>query len=398
MASMEKHEETSSSRPIKQTVLESMSLLHEEWNKIQNLYPQSTFSVKGSTLEDYKITLRVPVSVSVDHITFVIYFRLTKLYPANVPSIHITSNWLPKSEIYKVIKLLEIICDNSIGHSMMISCIEESIHFLQQCKEGAKQLSDNKIQEKKTFSGLSEIREQSNFTYDNDCKLINPTNIARLKIGNEMKSDIRGIEKSRPNYFIAIRIADEDLIRNLVEIQNTLVKREELLSKGVIPSSALHITLCNLGLDHANDLLKAMEVLRKIKPELQNALPFNSVIIHGISQFYDRAIYAKVKVDKEYMKFRDILIEKLNESGVEFREDHDEYTPHVTLIKVRRPERRLFGTRHIRSEIYSSYLESIHGAQPFNSIFLCAMGGDKREDGFYVTPFELNFEQNKKLD
>merc|ERR1712200_371857 len=98
------------------------------------------------------------------------------------------------------------------------------------------------------------------------------------------------------------------------------------------------------------------------KPRLQNCLPVQ-VTVYGMSQFYNRAIFAKVEVNKELKTFSSTLEEILLSNNVDIRNDHEDFNPHVTVIKVKRPERRLFGNRNIKQSWYSDFTDTDHGVQ-----------------------------------
>lgn len=198
-------------------------------------------------------------------------------------------------------------------------------------------------------------------------------------------------DKLRPNYFLALRITDPEIRQGVEQIQDYLLDNEPLYGPCCIPPQALHITLCTLGLDTPEQIAHAREVLQRIQPELASGLPKEPLHLDGVSNFYSRVVYAKVKPHQQFMDFVDHLKLLVREAGVEIRDNHD-FVPHMTIMKVTRPVARQKGTKNVDPWLYSNFTDMDFGQQKVNGIHLCSMGDERREDGFYVCPAEIHFQ------
>lgn len=197
-------------------------------------------------------------------------------------------------------------------------------------------------------------------------------------------------DKLRPNYFVCARVRNEAILDKIGNIQDFLMEQEPLFSECCIPGVSLHVTLNTLGLDTNDQLLHCIEVLKKIKPDLESALPKSSLKLHGVSNFYNRVIYAKVNFEKDFLDFCTLLKTLLTEGGIQIRDGY-EFVPHVTIMKTTRPVSRARGSKNVSSSLYAKFVDTDFGEQNIDSIYLCAMGDERRPDGFYVTPAELHF-------
>ncbi|KAK6993968.1 leukocyte receptor cluster member 9 [Biomphalaria glabrata] len=222
------------------------------------------------------------------------------------------------------------------------------------------------------------------------------SNYENVKLTEENENDIENgfnpywRDKLRPNYFLCIRITNEAIIDQICNIQDRFMEFEPLFSDCCIPGNSLHITLNTLGLDTPEQLLQCIEALKRIQPEIVAAVPKSSLKLHGVSNFYNRVIYAKVHYKEDFLEFCSTLKTLLSEAGVQIRDGY-EFVPHVTIMKTTRPVSRLRGTKNVNPVIYAKYADTYFGEQSIEGIYLCAMGDERRDDGFYVTPHELHF-------
>lgn len=197
-------------------------------------------------------------------------------------------------------------------------------------------------------------------------------------------------DKMRPNYFLAVRIMDDDIKSAVDGIQDYITEHEPRYGPCCVPAAALHLTLCTVGLDTPEQVAFAVETLQKIKDELKDICPkSNFLTLKGVSHFFNRVIYAQVQCPPEFLELVDHLKICLKEAGVEIRDSH-EFVPHMTIMKVTRPVSRIMNNRKIDPWLYSGFVDMSLGTQTVDGIYLCSMGDERRDDGFYVTPTNIS--------
>lgn len=198
-------------------------------------------------------------------------------------------------------------------------------------------------------------------------------------------------DKLRPNYFLAVRVTDKEIIKNVEKVRKAILEAEPRYADCCIPNSSLHITLCVIRLDMDENVSNAVQILQRAKLELANMVPKGKALkLDGVGNFYDRVIYAKVQYPPEFLDFVDHLKMCLWEGGVSNKDGY-EFVPHMTIMKVSRPAARLIGTSKVNPKISAAHSSTFFGTQSIDGIHLCAMGDDRREDGFYITPVSINF-------
>lgn len=197
-------------------------------------------------------------------------------------------------------------------------------------------------------------------------------------------------DKMRPNYFLAVRVTDEEIRHGVEQVQDYLLDNEPVYGPCCILPQALHITLFTLGLDTPEQVSYAAEVLQRIKSDIISSLPKEPLQINGVSNFYNRVIYAKVHYKPDFMNFVDHLKLLVKEAGLEIRDGHD-FVPHMTIMKVTRPVSRQKGSKNVDPWLYNNFEDMSFGQQVIDGIYLCCMGSERREDGFYMCPSEIHF-------
>ncbi|XP_012941618.1 uncharacterized protein LOC106012638 [Aplysia californica] len=347
-------------------------------------------------------------------------------YPDEVPVVSVTSKSLSKSDTKSLQVLLDEKTSQLAGHLMAMKLLGTSEEFLKTCvssqgtiknergnrsnkKKGkgerqhdthtVEMLSDDQIQISKGKKG-KRSRRKARYSSDSDGDVsdlyaengLSPFGVAdNSSVSNNTLCPGDSVQiEMRPTHFIAVRITHADIRESLTRIQKVLVEKEPLLSKGTFTPEMLHVTLCAVGLDTETEVSQCISALDGMRSDLTHALPRTPLTVHGMAQFYNRAIYAKVTHGDDFLHFHSTLRTKLREHNVDIRDEHEGYSPHVTIVKVKRPERRLFGSRNIRPSIYSDFLDVVHGHQAIDALYLCAMDGQRREDGFYTTLHELH--------
>ncbi|WAR26146.1 LENG9-like protein [Mya arenaria] len=198
-------------------------------------------------------------------------------------------------------------------------------------------------------------------------------------------------DKLRPNYFIALRITDEELRANVEKIQDQVIQGEPKLRQCKIPQGALHVTLCTVGLDTEDQVKYAVDCLKEAQKEFSNMIPKGLKLrFKGVETFFNRVIYGRV-VDcpTVFLDFVEHLKTCLTSKGIDIR-DYHEFVPHMTLMKVSRPVAKMTGNNYIAPWLYSSYNETELGSQAVDNMSLCSMKVERQEDGFYMTAVSLD--------
>ncbi|KAH9493241.1 hypothetical protein Btru_020981 [Bulinus truncatus] len=382
-------------------LFKSHSILQNELHSISLLYQNTNIVFKDQAL----VVLVQPFF----QLLIYLRFQLQPDYPDVSPEISVSSDCLTKTQTDNIEKLMTEKAKGSVGQPMLLNIVQEACSHLVKRNEMVasiinaeghnSQQSLHRDKPKKVHQKMSKLcheneqqkRKAKKYQLFTGCAKVETEFIKDMPTNNLDLCNISDLAVKRPTHFIALRITDERIVQNLVKIQNQLIRKEPLLTKGLFTKDIFHVTICSLGLDRSDDITKCIQSLDQMKPDLLRCLPQAALVVHSMSQFYNRAIYAKVRHSDDFTRFCNLLRDKLIASGIEIRDEHENFTPHVTIVKVKRPERKLFGNRNIEPSLYSHVLSTVFGEQAVNGLFLCSMDGQRRPDGFYVTLHEIIF-------
>lgn len=196
--------------------------------------------------------------------------------------------------------------------------------------------------------------------------------------------------QARPNHFLCLHITDEHVKSYVQEIQRTVTRLTPQLSAGFIPPTGLHVTLCMVRLaDREIDLAK--QVLKGCQKQFTCLLPrCVKLVFNGVDNFRQRLIYVKVEPNPALAKFVNYVMEQFNLAGIKTPGNHEEFTPHMTIIKLSRPLAKELHITQLNPAWYQPYANALVGSQNIDAVHLCAMRGPKQDDGFYLRHCSLS--------
>jgi len=187
----------------------------------------------------------------------------------------------------------------------------------------------------------------------------------------------------RANFFVCIRVTDPAVRRVAQEVQTTVTEIEPRLQFSCIPTAALHITLCMLEIRNEAALERAVEVLRQMQPAFAAALGDRELHLRGLGHFRDRVLFGAPDDDGSLASFVRTLRMAMEAASIPIADGRDEYTPHMTLVKLNRAMARAVPS--IDRGWYLRHLNAEFGTQPVLAMHLCSTLAPKRSDGFYST-------------
>ena len=191
--------------------------------------------------------------------------------------------------------------------------------------------------------------------------------------------------KKRPTHFICVHVTDELVKSQVGEIQQYITKYTPQLSEGCLPVSALHVTLCMVKLSTEQDEEVAKQVMSSCRSQFISLLPrCVQLTFEGVDNFRNRLVYVKVKHEPALTKLVSFLLEQFQLAEIKTPGNHDQYTPHMTIVKLTRPLCREMHTNLINPTSYQPFLDISLGCQTINALSLCSMTAPKQSDGFYL--------------
>ncbi|OQV24563.1 putative Leukocyte receptor cluster member 9 [Hypsibius exemplaris] len=195
---------------------------------------------------------------------------------------------------------------------------------------------------------------------------------------------------NRPNFFIGVRMNNPELVEKAEEIANHIVEQQPIFQSCILPSKCLHITLATVRLNNLTEINRAISTLREMRGKLQEQFPEPiDVTVHKLDSFYQNVLYGKVVPNPKFENLAEAVRTGLEKGGVRMMDVHN-WVPHMTIMKINRPTQKQYGVpRTIDPAIYHDFKNVRIGVQTVETIFLCPIGVDRREDGFYQSVLEM---------
>ncbi|RLW13162.1 hypothetical protein DV515_00000169, partial [Chloebia gouldiae] len=219
-------------------------------------------------------------------------------------------------------------------------------------------------------------------------------------VGQELSKKRR---RDSPNYFVAIPITDDQLLKildRIEDVQELIFSKEPDLSRALIPVQTMHLTLIVAHLGTEEEVKKAVLALQQSKTKVEDILhgkDFN-LTFHGIGEFNNQVLY--VKMLEEDQKMLNRIAEAVGECFIEMNLDisgSKDFKPHLTFLKLSKASRlRRRGFRKISTDLYKEYEDSHFGTEVFHQIDLCAMHKKKQESGYYYCECSINVGSSSK--
>lgn len=189
----------------------------------------------------------------------------------------------------------------------------------------------------------------------------------------------------RPTHFVCLRITDETVKARVKKVIDHVIRLNPQLADGIIKAPSLHVTLCMIQLKNDEQIEKAKQVFKSFQLQFLSLLPrCVKIEFTGVDNFRERLIYIKVKPLPGLSKLVFHMIEQFQLAGLQTPGNRDEYTPHITLIKLSRPMQKTLDTKLINQECYRPFMSKNLGCQTVSCIHLCSMHAPAQSDGFYL--------------
>ena len=195
-------------------------------------------------------------------------------------------------------------------------------------------------------------------------------------------------KKFNSNHFLCIRINDERVKKNVIEVQEKILQKDERFKDSVTPPERFHMTLAVMQINDDETKTQIIKILEELCPKLRELLmnhESKSVLIKNLGTFRDNKIlYCKTEKSKVFDDFINILRDHLNGiKGIMFNDNY-----HMTIIKPPYKSECF----SLSSDLYKEFEDKEFGSIPLNNLNLSRMGEEEKEDdGFYHTIKKIVF-------
>ncbi|CAI9722474.1 leukocyte receptor cluster member 9-like [Octopus vulgaris] len=194
---------------------------------------------------------------------------------------------------------------------------------------------------------------------------------------------------TQPNFFVALRITNEEILKKVAWMQEDILKNKPTYFDCFIPPVCLHLTLCMLRLDHTHQIADATNLLKNLQEELSKTVAdCDPIRIKNVYHFSHRVVYGCIKIPEELTD----LVQKLKCYFFEEKlltDINKNFVPHMTIMKLTRQVSKLTESNQIDPSIYEQYMNCDFGDQAVDNLYLCSTDKIRQDDGFYMSTINL---------
>lgn len=202
---------------------------------------------------------------------------------------------------------------------------------------------------------------------------------------------LRDSSDVRPNYFVAIRVTNPDVLANISEVKKSVINKDPKLIDFMMPDGSFHITLAMIYLPEKEDVQRAITTLKECWKDAIELMKTPIIVsLEGLKTFNEYVLYVCVNASSNFYELRTVVMNHLTTSQVQLV-DNLRFVPHVTLLKLTKSRSRCLRSPYVDPYVYIDHKDRKFGSQVCDNINLCVIGDDKQLDGFYICATKMQF-------
>ncbi|XP_018427728.1 PREDICTED: A-kinase anchor protein 7-like [Nanorana parkeri] len=212
----------------------------------------------------------------------------------------------------------------------------------------------------------------------------------------ENEDDDKSKKQKRANYFVSLPITNPKLHDDIQTIQDSVLQKENRLSRAMIPKGSYHITLFVMHLASEEDVTLAVSALLESKTTVEEILRGLPLILTfcGLSDFKNEVVFAQTTQGDAVTQLKQITetIGKIFEKKDIAVSGSKDFVPHLTLMKLSRaPKLRKQGIKKIDASMYKDFQSHYFGEECLQRLDLCSMLKKRQTNGYYHTEASIFF-------
>ncbi|XP_066461656.1 A-kinase anchoring protein 7 isoform X2 [Eleutherodactylus coqui] len=212
------------------------------------------------------------------------------------------------------------------------------------------------------------------------------------------EDDNKSKKRKRANYFVSLPITNVKILHDIQNIQSSVLKKDDRLSRAMIPKGSFHLTLFVMHLASEEEVTLATSALLDSKKPIEEILQGNVLVLSfcGISDFKHEVAYVNMTNDTSTAVLKQITEATgkiFMEKGISLSGCKD-FEPHLTFMKLSRaPKLRKEGIKKIDVSLYEDFHDHCFGEDALMRLDLCSMLKKKQPSGYYHTEASIFFSQ-----
>ncbi|KAM6465743.1 A-kinase anchoring protein 7 isoform 4-T4 [Liasis olivaceus] len=193
--------------------------------------------------------------------------------------------------------------------------------------------------------------------------------------------------QDRPNYFISVPVTNPKIINGIQTLQNTIIQKDNRLSKAMIHYGSFHVTLLVMHLSSEEAISNAVGAFLESGGLIEELLQGKPVDLsfQGTDHFRNQIGFVKLTESDHtttLLKIAEIVKKMFQEKGVII--DDKAFKPHLTFMKLSKsPKLQKQGVKRIDPNMFADFKNHYFGDELLKRLDLCSMLKKKQPNGYY---------------
>ncbi|XP_042651919.1 A-kinase anchoring protein 7 isoform X3 [Tyto alba] len=214
-----------------------------------------------------------------------------------------------------------------------------------------------------------------------------------IEEGSERKK--KKNKQYRPNYFISLPITNPEITGSIQAVQDAIIQKDQRLSKAMVRSGSLHITMLVMHLSSEEEISIAVGALSDSKDFVEDLLKGKIVDLsfQGIDHFRNEVGFVKLAENDHttiLTKIAETMKKIFQEKGILTGEERA-FKPHLTFMKLSKSTQLRKQVKKIDSSLYEDFKSHYFGDEILRRLDLCSMLKKKQPSGYYYCESSIVF-------
>ncbi|XP_065691324.2 A-kinase anchoring protein 7 isoform X1 [Patagioenas fasciata] len=214
-----------------------------------------------------------------------------------------------------------------------------------------------------------------------------------IEEGSETKKKKK--RQYQPNYFISLPITNPEITGSIQALQDAIIQKDQRLSKAMVRSGSLHVTMLVMHLSNEEDVSIAVGALSDSKGFVEDLLKGKTVDLsfQGIDHFRNEVGFVKLAKNDHtaiLTEIADTMKKIFQEKGILTGEERA-FKPHLTFMKLSKSTQLRKQVKKIDSSLYEDFKSHYFGDEILRRLDLCSMLKKKQPNGYYYCESSIVF-------
>ncbi|XP_061846675.1 A-kinase anchoring protein 7 isoform X2 [Colius striatus] len=217
--------------------------------------------------------------------------------------------------------------------------------------------------------------------------------------GKEIEEDSERKKKKKkqcqPNYFVSLPITNPEITDSIQAVQDAIIQKDQRLSKAMIRSGSLHVTMLVMHLSNEEEISIAVGALSDSKDFVEDLLKGKIVDLsfQGIDHFRNQVGFVKLAENDHTTILTEIAetMKKIFQGKGILTEEGRAFKPHLTFMKLSKSTQLRKQVKKIDSSLYEDFKSHYFGDEILHRLDLCSMLKKKQPNGYYYCESSIVF-------